>query len=88
MPLGFGVVYVPFNSGKAEMLCLTCFEKKIASALLKWFPMSSNIQQPGLTGFALPKQATKEQWYVSIVFLTSAVSCSGAVIPLKVIVFT
>lgn len=56
--LGLGSVYVPFNSGKAGLLCLTCFDMKIAGALLKWFPLSSNIEQPGLTGCALPKLAT------------------------------
>lgn len=75
--LALGGVYAPFNSGEAEILCLTCFEKKIASALFKWFPMSSNTQQPGLTGSDLPKQATKERWYIPLVFLTLAVSCRG-----------
>lgn len=63
--------------GKAEILCLNCFEKKIANALLKWFPISTNIQQPGLPGSVLLKQATKSQWYVPLVFLTLAVSCRG-----------
>lgn len=77
MTLGLGGVYAPFNSGKAEILCLNCFEKKIANALLKWFQMSTNIQQPGLTGSVLLKQATKAQWYVPLVFLTLAVRCRG-----------
>jgi hypothetical protein len=75
---GLGSVYSPFNSGRAGILCLTCFEMKIASALLKWFPMSSNMQQPGWTDFALLKQATKEQRCVPLGFLTWAVSCRGS----------
>lgn len=56
---------------------MTCFEMKIASALLKWFLMSSHTQQPGLTGSALPKQATKEQWVCALSILILAVSCRG-----------
>lgn len=71
--------------GEVGILCLTCFEVKTTIALLKWFPMLSNTQQPGLTGYAPLRQARKEQWCVPLVFLALAVRCRDGM-PLKVII--